>query len=525
MWYEDNPSIINAELIEDHDANLVFDLKYLQPITSSKRKFKRDFIIEKKRSFDIAGIDYHYYRNSLYAFGEKHYNGLSLDLEYEPWNEYDPNAIVIRMLGCKLGYISRYDTEEVSDIMTLSKRYSATLDCSCMGWERINISFLQEFHDTYSLPYQTDVILKTKCSNSNYKKHTEFIKGNIGHIVTFWESYENNLIAICTDMHSVIGYIDDAFIAKQSKKTPIAGFIEDVINTDETKTIEVRLRLLMKKSVINKNYLKSYRALSNHFGQFCDAGTYRISLSDLVKIVPRRSSRNISAYEPLVKYLKDYHAIQLIIENEFNGVSEEKCFEGQAPETSDNLKIRQNVSSAEKQSNNSNSISRTSDNTIIGPTSAIALFFPLDGVTIGKTTWKQAEEKGYKVEIWEKGPSRVMSVGVIYFWDHEGEGVFTSAYITNSYYYLPPKWKSLGFSWNLSYDEWISVFEKMGFAIIVTQEPSQKEYSRRKVLFAQFKALSSDGNVLFWMYFDFGECGYLTTSPKTLYSITVDYVK
>ena len=69
----------------------------------------------------------------------------------------------------------------------------------------------------------------------------------------------------------------------------------------------------MNKSVINKNYLKSYMSLEKFFGSFYDAGTYSIPLADLIKVAPRKS-RSISAYEPLVKYLKEYHAIQLIIE-------------------------------------------------------------------------------------------------------------------------------------------------------------------------------------------------------------------
>lgn len=313
MWYENDSQIINAGLIEGKRTNIVFDHEYLQSIVPSKMQIKRDFIVEKRRSFDIERIAFHYYRDMLYTLGTDHYNGTRLDLEYEPQNKFDPNAIVIRMFGCKLGYISRYDTDEVSWIMTCSKRYRAILDCSHVGFERVKIYFLQEFHDTYSLPYQTDIMLKAFCSASKYKKYAYFIRGSIGHTVTFEESYENNLIAICTDMESVIGYIDDTFIAKQYRKTPIAGYIEDVNINDESKSIEIKMRLLMEKSVVNKNYLKSYLSLEKYFGSFYDAGTYCISLENLIKVVPRKS-RSLSAYEPLVKYLKEYHAIMLHID-------------------------------------------------------------------------------------------------------------------------------------------------------------------------------------------------------------------
>ena len=314
MWYEQDSSIINARPLENRKMKIVFEHHYLGPLLPSDKEFKRDFTIERRRSFEIAGINKHSYRDNLYLLGDKYYDGAHLDLKAEPWNEYDPNAIAIYLYGRKLGYIERDNTDDVSYIMTFSNRYWATLDCSCMGWERIKISYLQNFHNTYTLPYQTDVVLKAIYLRSNFQKTADFIKGNIGHSVTFYKSFEKNLIAIYTDMHSIMGYIDDSFIANQYQKTEVAGFVEDVIADEKSWTIEVKLRFLMNKSYINKNYLNSYQTLSRHFNQFSDAGTYRISLSDLVKVLPRKSSRSISAYEPLVKYLKEYHAIQLIIE-------------------------------------------------------------------------------------------------------------------------------------------------------------------------------------------------------------------
>ena len=312
MWYEHDSSIINAELLECRKMDIVFEHHYLSPFSPSDKEFKRDFTIERRQSFEIAGINFHSYRDDLYLLGDKYYDGKTLDLKEEPWNEYDPNAIAIYLLGRKLGYIRRVDTDDVSYILNC-RRYWATLDCSCMGWERINISYLQHFYNTYTQPYQTDVVLKARNIPYDYQGTADFIKGNIGHSVTFYKSTENNLIAIYTDMHSIMGYIDDSFIANQYKKTEITGFVEDVVCDDKSWAIEVKLRFLMDKSYIKKNYLSSYLALSKFFGQFSDAGTYHISLADLIKAVPRKS-RSKSAYEPMVKYLKEYHAINLKIE-------------------------------------------------------------------------------------------------------------------------------------------------------------------------------------------------------------------
>jgi hypothetical protein len=314
MWCEHNSSIIDPELLERREFDIVFEHHYLGPLLPSDKEFIRDFTIERKESFEIAGIDFHYYRNDLYLLGDKYYNGFQLDLKEEPWNEHDPNAIAIYLLGHKLGYIRRDDTDDVWRIMNVYKRYWATLDCTCMGWERINISYLQSYHNTYTLPYQTDVILKTRYIYYGFKDIADFIKGNIGHSVTFFKSTEKNLVTIYTDMNSIMGYINDTFIANQYKKAEVAGFIDDVVIDEKACTFEIKLRFLMDKSVINKNYLNSYETLSKHLNQFSDAGTYSISLEELRKILPRKSSRSISAYDPLVKYLKDYHGITLQIE-------------------------------------------------------------------------------------------------------------------------------------------------------------------------------------------------------------------
>jgi hypothetical protein len=84
-----------------------------------------------------------------------------------------------------------------------------------------------------------------------------------------------------------------------------------VIKSQELPTL-LHNKQMMEKSVINKNYLKAYTALENYFSSFGDVGIYSISFADLVKIVPRKS-RSLSAYDPLVKYLKEYHGITLNI--------------------------------------------------------------------------------------------------------------------------------------------------------------------------------------------------------------------
>lgn len=104
--------------------------------------------------------------------------------------------------------------------------------------------------------------------------------------------------------------------------------------------------------------------------------------------------------------------------------------------------------------------------------SAIDDFFPLFGVTLGKTTWKQAKDIGYEVRKCKNEPSRTMNVEEVDFWDHEGKGIFTSIYWTYNESDFPSLWKLKGFDWSLSYDKWVEVFKKMEYIITVTRQPS-----------------------------------------------------
>lgn len=145
-------------------------------------------------------------------------------------------------------------------------------------------------------------------------------------------------------------------------------------------------------------------------------------------------------------------------------------------------------------------------------------FFPIGGITLGETTWEQAEKLGHEVKIWKEGPCRITHIGDCSFYDFEGIGVFTTLFCHNDFY---PSWKSKGFSWDLSYDEWMSVFKKLGYKITVTQQPVKKEFSGHDTLSAEFEAVSPDETLLFRLSFDYGNSGCLTSSPRTLYTVCV----
>ena len=156
-------------------------------------------------------------------------------------------------------------------------------------------------------------------------------------------------------------------------------------------------------------------------------------------------------------------------------------------------------------------------------------FFPLFGVTLGKTTCKEAEEMGYPLIKWPNGKQYV-SIGDLSFDDSERKGIFTTLCMNKRCDPLPLKWKSKGFSWDNSYDEWVDVFKTLGYEINVTCQPYQEfvdldtgEILDSSVLYAKFEALSPDGILLFKMDFNNGEDGDKTYSPRTLDRLVLEY--
>ena len=159
----------------------------------------------------------------------------------------------------------------------------------------------------------------------------------------------------------------------------------------------------------------------------------------------------------------------------------------------------------------------------ITESTALKQFFPLWGFTLGKTTWKQADALGAKVENFKGRGSRVANLNSVSFWDHKAIGRFTEISWSNWNADFPTHWKTMGFSWDNSYNTWLKTFKKLGFSIKVKKEPTIGEYSGKKVLEAEFEALSPDKTLCFTLDFDFGEHGNSKSSAKTLYSINIKY--
>ncbi len=148
---------------------------------------------------------------------------------------------------------------------------------------------------------------------------------------------------------------------------------------------------------------------------------------------------------------------------------------------------------------------------------SINQFFPIWGITLGETKWKEAEEMGYKVII--DKDDKYITIHGVYFWAFHGRSWFNHIYWGRNSIDFPYKWR--GFSWENSYMEWINVFEKMGYKLIKKTRPKTVMFEGRKTLSAEFNAMSPDGLLEFNLIFKEGRDGDHISSRNTLHSMHI----
>lgn len=154
-------------------------------------------------------------------------------------------------------------------------------------------------------------------------------------------------------------------------------------------------------------------------------------------------------------------------------------------------------------------------------------FFPVCGITLNKSTLHDVEQQAYLYkEIKYRDDGNVVVTtnngASIWKWGHTKCNVFTYIYIVNDEIMFP-EWSKLGFDWCISYNDWISLFKRIGFTIIQIQEPRVTSWEHGPdYLDAEFVATSKDYLLKFKLKFSYGKDGSTQISPSTLYSITVE---
>jgi len=153
--------------------------------------------------------------------------------------------------------------------------------------------------------------------------------------------------------------------------------------------------------------------------------------------------------------------------------------------------------------------------------------FPLFGVTLGETTVEQLERLGKKhlaSKRYSGGPEGFYEINKTNFW-YNASGVAYYMYIARGIYTIPDPWGALGFDWNSSYNQWISLLQRLGFSVSISEPPRVVEYDGHDSFGAKVTGIRQVRLPIgIDLAFNYSR-ETATDSPGTLYSISVNVLK
>ncbi len=150
--------------------------------------------------------------------------------------------------------------------------------------------------------------------------------------------------------------------------------------------------------------------------------------------------------------------------------------------------------------------------------------FPLFGVTPGKTTEKELALLGQHSSMRDdKGELyKYYVVKGMNFWYDGGRA--THMYITYTDP-LPDQWRSMGFSWEHSYDRWIGILQGLNWEVQIIKEPKTIPHfkGKGKSFEAEIMATARAAGRDYLLRFDFNYSNKSGRNDKgTLYSISIN---
>lgn len=148
--------------------------------------------------------------------------------------------------------------------------------------------------------------------------------------------------------------------------------------------------------------------------------------------------------------------------------------------------------------------------------------FPVDGITLGKTSIDELlelEEIKTEKELDSNGSFRMDSIEFGY-----EERILVALAINNNGT-MPSNWEKAGFRWDLSYQSGISLLEKLGYSIRITQVPTLQMKAGYPVRESQFEAFRpSEFPTVLTFYFTERQ-GTGVCPENTLHKISARYIR
>lgn len=152
--------------------------------------------------------------------------------------------------------------------------------------------------------------------------------------------------------------------------------------------------------------------------------------------------------------------------------------------------------------------------------------FPLYGVILGETTVNQLALLGVRTSTINERTGRPYECYVINktdFW-YDADGVANHVYIARGVYSIPEQWRTMGFDWNSSYNQWIDLLQRLGYSVRILP-PRVVKYDGHDSFSAKVSAIKQAGiPIEITLGFNYSQ-GTATDSQGTLYSISVNALK
>lgn len=159
---------------------------------------------------------------------------------------------------------------------------------------------------------------------------------------------------------------------------------------------------------------------------------------------------------------------------------------------------------------------------------SISRFFPLHGITLLATSISNLESMGYQIK--NKGQKNpYTTIQGINFYDFDSDGYIDQAFF-NRETDIPEAWKTIfdGLDFSSSYNQWLTVLERLGYEPEQIGRTSTEKKDGRKTLKGRIRAISPDRKLNFNFYFQDGNRngeGFTRLSRNSLGSLQVKAIK
>lgn len=264
-----------------------------------------------EEEFWVVGLRHHDYYDVLQekAVGIK--VGDELELVKEPDNPYDQNAIAVFFKGKCVGYISRSETEDVLELLSMSDKYHFSV--SSEPFDTLHATLSVNAHVDRKIEYSNHVVVQAIADIpcEIFGKYTGYLNALVGHDFILRAGYSNQL-EFEAKRHRFFGRLNSKYFnVRATQNGPLEGKLISFSITDDEQ-IQIVFEIACNDLKPRQCYEKQVLGLSSFFKEFEMGKTYDISLKDLNEINGKRKTR--SQYEPFTKYLQDYYLIELIVQ-------------------------------------------------------------------------------------------------------------------------------------------------------------------------------------------------------------------